>query len=209
MKTIIICILSLFCVLSHSQEMTMNRLFREMPDSLIPYLSQSNRLDLIDFIESGMESKVVNGFDETVRLDKLTSDYMRLELSQSSVIEMKLLPYTNVESEDSIRQVVCMLMSFGADTRESSLNFYTTDWKRLSSEDMMQPAVSEWSAIPVMSDSDDDRIMQPCFLYMHLNPDSDTLEIDFMISLLSEEDKAIVLSVKKLKSLKWNGKTFK
>ena len=36
------------------RQITIKEVFKAMPDSLIPYLSQNNRLDFIDFMESNM-----------------------------------------------------------------------------------------------------------------------------------------------------------
>ena len=45
-------ILALLVGQASAQEPTMRDVFRQMPDSLMPYLTQNDRLDFIDFIES-------------------------------------------------------------------------------------------------------------------------------------------------------------
>ena len=37
-----------------AQELKMRDVFKQMPDSLLPYLTQNNRLDFIDFMDSNM-----------------------------------------------------------------------------------------------------------------------------------------------------------
>ena len=41
---------------------TMRDVFRQMPDSIVPYLTENNRLDFIDFIDSNMKAEVTNAF---------------------------------------------------------------------------------------------------------------------------------------------------
>lgn len=102
--------------------------FASMPDSLIPYMSKNNRLDMIDFKESNMEAKVNNQFDKESSLEVLTQDFLRLHASEALTIEMKLLP----AEEDSA--VVCVVNTWGTvnDVCESSIKLYDRSWNQLT-----------------------------------------------------------------------------
>ncbi len=209
MRIIIIYVLTLFCMPLSAQNQTMGNLFRQMPDSLMPYLSQGNRLDLIDFVESGMESKVTNSFDENVRLTRLTPDYLMLELSPSSSLEMKLLPCEGDAFGDTVRSVICVVTTVGAETKESTVSFYTLGWKQLPSDGMIEPCLSQIISGLQSEDSDTRRILAPCFLSASLVPEDVTLEVTVSSSLFSLEEKDKKTPLKLQKTLKWNGKTFK
>ena len=43
-----------------AQDLKMRDVFKQIPDSLVPYLSQNNRLDFIDFLDSNMKAEVRN-----------------------------------------------------------------------------------------------------------------------------------------------------
>ena len=43
-----------------TEEPTMAALFKAMPDSLMPYLTKNNRLDMIDFMEANMKAEITN-----------------------------------------------------------------------------------------------------------------------------------------------------
>ena len=45
-----------------AQHLTIRDVFKSMPDSLMPYLSNNNRLDFIDFMDSNMKAEVKNQF---------------------------------------------------------------------------------------------------------------------------------------------------
>ena len=39
-----------------AQDLMIRDVFKQMPDSLMPYLSQNNRLDFIDFLDANMKA---------------------------------------------------------------------------------------------------------------------------------------------------------
>ena len=63
-----------------------------MPDSVMPLLTRNNRLDFIDFVDSGMEAVVTNRLDGKSRMTMLSEDFASIEYTKSSVVAMKLLP---------------------------------------------------------------------------------------------------------------------
>ena len=67
-----------------------------------------------------------NRFGNTSEMLKLTDDYLFVRLTSASTLEMKLLPVN-----DSTK-VVCVVHTYSAPVADSSISFYTTDWKRLS-----------------------------------------------------------------------------
>ena len=76
----------------HAQQttLTIDSLFAEMPDSVLPYLSRNNRLDLIDFSKASMKAVVTNSFDEDCEMEQLADNYLRIRLNGCSIVEMKL-----------------------------------------------------------------------------------------------------------------------
>ena len=112
----------LFCVLSVSGQ-DMKTIFVAMPDSLTPLLTKVNKEDCIDFLASNMKAEVKNRFDKSAEMKVLTEDYLQLQMTESSTMEMKLLPLN-----DSVK-VVCMVKTVCASACDSEIHFYTTDWK--------------------------------------------------------------------------------
>ena len=81
----------LLCVFSlHAQDM--KTLFIAMPDSIAPLLTKVNREDCVDFLASNMKAEVKNRFGKVSELKKLTDDYLFLQTTGSSCMELKLLP---------------------------------------------------------------------------------------------------------------------
>lgn len=122
----------LFCVLSVFGQ-DMKTVFVAMPDSLTPLLTKVNKEDCIDFLASNMKAEVKNRFDKPAEMKVLTEDYMQLQMTENSTLEMKLLPLN-----DSVK-VVCMVKTVCVSACDSEIHFYTSDWKeKLSSADFLQ-----------------------------------------------------------------------
>ena len=113
-------------------------LFVNIPDSLTPLLTKVNREDCIDFLESKMKAQVENRFGKKSEMTELGTDYVRMQMSPQTSWQMKVLALSDTT------KVVCLVSTAFAPACDSSLRFYTTDWKPL--------ADSQFISLPVMSD---------------------------------------------------------
>lgn len=195
----------------YAQGITMREVFTQMPDSMLPYLSRNNKLDLIDFIDSGMTAEVTNEFDDKTILEKLTDNYLYLKLSPASRIEMKLLPYAN--KTDSVNSVICALTSFGEEAVESSIKFYTPQWLPI---DIENPLHTRYSGLIERPDTMNQerfavlrRMISPLMLVATFSPEEDKVEIKVSTIMLSAEDKKSIYPLLRSKNLKWDGTSFK
>ena len=126
------CLLVFFVSVCSAQEQTLRDVFRQIPDSLMPSLSQNNRLDFIDFMDSNMKASVRNLLGGTSEMTALTDDSLSVRMSDALRIDMLLL--TLDEPVDTIRQVVVFAESFLTDSvyQETELKFYTPDWQLIT-----------------------------------------------------------------------------
>lgn len=131
--------LGLFSLTPLSAQQEAKTVFVNMPDSLSPLLTAVNRADFIDFLASKMKAKVENRFGGESEMTDLNKDYIRIQMSPQSTWQMKLLAIN-----DST-QVVCTVSTACAPVCDSSIQFYTTDWKELSASDFI-------TETPVMDD---------------------------------------------------------
>lgn len=93
-----------------------------MPDSILPLMTQNNRLDCIDFIENKMEAKVRNLFDEYVELVAMNDRYLKLRTSEKCELEVALMPRDTA-------MVICVANTCYGPAADTELHFYTLDWK--------------------------------------------------------------------------------
>ena len=131
MKKTLFVIGMLLCGLSlYAQDM--KTLFIAMPDSVAPLLTKVNREDCVDFLASNMKAEVKNRFGKVSELKRLTDDYLFLQTTGSSSMEMKLLPLN-----DSVK-VICVVNTVCGPACDSEVRFYNTDWQQLAKEDFIQ-----------------------------------------------------------------------
>ena len=119
----------LFCLLwaiGLSAQTTVRDLLKSMPDSIIPYLTENNRLDMVDFIESNMDAVVTNALGGKSQMLKLTDQYVSIQLSESSSIAMRLLDVPT--PVDSLPQILCLVHTYDSGIRESTVTFYSLAW---------------------------------------------------------------------------------
>ncbi len=129
MKKLFFLVCCLLAMTDGMAQLKIRDLLKVMPDTLAPYLTENNRLDLIDFCEAGMNSEVSNSLGGKTSLNLLTDDHALLTLTASSQLDLRLLPFS--EEMDSTRQVICVVNSYGNDIRESVISFYDVQWKPL------------------------------------------------------------------------------
>ena len=131
-KYLVSCLLVFFVSVCSAQKQTLRDVFRQIPDSLMPSLSQNNRLDFIDFMDSNMKASVRNLLGGTSEMTALTDDSLSVRMSDALRIDMLLL--TLDEPVDTIRQVVVFAESFLTDSvyQETELKFYTPDWQLIT-----------------------------------------------------------------------------
>lgn len=210
MRYVVLLPLLLLSLLSKAQTATMQEVFKSMPDSLTPYLSANNRLDFIDFIESGMEAKVTNALGGRSVMTDLNERYLRIQLNEASVVQMRLLPVST--PVDGMSQVVCVVQTYGTSGKESSVSFYSCSWKPLS-----------WSIAGIAADNlltrpasmTEERfnevkaILMPYLICASLSADDDSITFSLSDAQIPTDDQADVDAVRLSKTLKWNGQTFK
>ena len=117
---------------------TMREVWIDMPDSITMYLTKSMRTELADYVDMKVSAATKNAIGDTVRIDTLTSDYIAITLSESSKLEMKLLPKDG-------SNIICMVRTYYGTAAESIISFWQLDWQQLP--DISMPALENRSNI--------------------------------------------------------------
>ena len=100
--------------------LTVAELFISMPDSVLPYISQQQRKEIVELKK--MEPDSIASYNTPlgeVRMTRMTDEILTLQLSEHNVMELGIL------SPDTIM----LIKTYGAPTQESTCYTYTTDWK--------------------------------------------------------------------------------
>lgn len=160
-KMIITFLLACACSVGISAQQAKNY-FINMPDSLMPLLTTVNRADCIDFLGSKMKAEVSNRFGSKSEMTDLSSDYIRMKMSDRSSWQMKLL------ATGDTTKVICTISTACAPVCDSAIRFYTTKWQELPVSDFLDlPSIKNFISVPDTADySVQDAVRQVDLLLM-------------------------------------------
>ncbi len=127
MKKVALFIVVVFAVLPVvAQKATMAEVFKAMPDSLMPYLSTNNRLDMIDFMEAKMKAGVTNLLDGTSEMIALSDDSLSIVMNERLRVDMCLIFH------DSLVVELTKTYSISEHQVEKVVQYFSTTWCPLS-----------------------------------------------------------------------------
>lgn len=173
MRKIFLLLLS-FCVMSVVAQ-DMKSVFIATPDSIVPLLTKVNKEDCVDFLANNMKAVVKNRFGKVAELKELTTDYLFMQTTANSSIEMKLLPLN-----DSVK-VICMIKTVCASACDSEMHFYDVAWNKLETSLFFQKPSAELFYI-----SADTMSMEYAMVRKMAN-------MDLMKATLSKEDTSLIV----------------
>lgn len=131
-------------------QLKMRDVFLQMPDSLLPYLTENNRLDFLDFMDSNMKAEVRNELGGKSEMLSLSDESLTIQVSPAMRMSMRLFPVS--EAVDSCQQVVCVITTYGTDAPESRVEGYSLVWnpvdvsKHLSIPN--EPYIADFMEVP-------------------------------------------------------------
>ena len=210
-KTLFLMIILLSALVVKAQTTTIKEVFKVMPDSLMPYLSQNNKLDFIDFMESNMEAKVTNSLNGTSRMDQMNDQFLSLTLNEASKVQMRLLPVS--ELVDSMRQIICVVRTLGTKGQESTVSFYSCSWRPLEQSIKGLVGVDDVLALPESMSMERfqelKNMLLPYMFWAELSEADDTLTMGISDPDITLDDMEDMNAIKRLIVLKWSDGRYK
>lgn len=184
---------------------TMREVWIDMPDSITMYLTKSMRTELADYVDMKVSAATKNAIGDTVRIDTLTSDYIAITLSESSKLEMKLLPRDG-------SNIICMVRTYYGTAAESIISFWQLDWQQLP--DISMPAlenielIKKPDSLSVTEFNKIKAMISPKMIKMRLSPDDNSLFLSYSLPDVNKEDSELIKSILVQKKINWNGEIF-
>lgn len=198
MKKTLIIICFLTCWLCVSAQ-SLREVWVEMPDSILPYLSKSQRTELADYVEMKAEPAVLSTFGDSVRIECMTNNYLLVKANEVTRLEIKLLD----------NNTIALVQTWMAPAAESKLSFFNLQWQP-------KEVVVDYKANIVkpesMSDEDFEELktlMYPRLKEYRLSADNNSLSVSWNYPLLSKKDVKRVADLLKPQVLNWTGKDFR
>lgn len=175
-----------------------------MPDSLLPYLSSSQRTELTDLAGMGVKPEVQNKLHDKTAIDTLTATYMRVRLSDAATLEMKMLP----AGADSL---LCMVTTVSGPEKESDISFYDTSWQKTTVSITLPAVTARPDTMSVERYDSLLRLLEPQMTWCRLSPADNTLTVAQSAPLVNKSDRLKLNAIMKERTLAWDEslKTFK
>lgn len=177
--------------------------FIEMPDTLMLLLTQNDRRDCIDFMEAGMRAVVTNRLGGKSELKKLTDDFLSVNMSKSSVMQIKLLPYADRDT------VICVVNTVCAEACNSVISFYNKNWEKMDEIILFEkPKISDFF-IPADTVQRYADMADIYLVRLDLQSESDSLRAEYtMPGYMTKDDSLKIAPMLQPLWYKWNGKGF-
>ena len=198
MKKILIIICFLTCWVGVSAQ-SLREVWIEMPDSILPYLSKSQRTELADYVEMKAEPVVLNVFGDSVRIERMTNNYLLVKASEVTLLEIKLLD----------NNTLALVQTWKAPAAESKLSLFDLQWQP-------KEAVVEYNENIVKPDTMTDEefndlksLMYPRLKEYRLSPENNSLSVSWNYPLLSKKELKRMVDLLKPQVLNWTGRDFR
>ncbi len=198
MKKTLIIICFLTCWLCVSAQ-SLREVWIEMPDSILPYLSKSQRTELADYVEMKAEPVVLNVFGDSVRIERMTNNYLLVKASEVTLLEIKLLD----------NNTLALVQTWKAPAAESKLSLFDLQWQP-------KEAVVEYNENIVKPDTMTDEefndlksLMYPRLKEYRLSPENNSLSVSWNYPLLSKKELKRMVDLLKPQVLNWTGRDFR
>ncbi|MDR0995134.1 MAG: DUF3256 family protein [Tannerella sp.] len=187
----------------------MKDLFVAMPDSCAPQLESAWRKDLVDLFLSGKTARLQNTMNGYTSLSALTDDYLCLQLTGRSRIELKRLPLVNHT------YIICMVTTVYGPAPDSRVQFFTTGWQPLDGGRLLPRLPKDWylkQPVDTASSAYQEaraRLDMDLVRY-DLSPDKQTLTATYTTPLYlnADEQKEIAPALAAPKVYTWNKSAF-
>lgn len=118
----------------HAQVDSLNirNMFKQMPDSLMPYLTNNNRLDMMDFMDAKMKAAVNNLLGGESEMVFLSDDSICIKLSSAMTLELKMQRENN-------ENIILMKRTYQIVERQKEMliNKFSSSWRPISEVSVM------------------------------------------------------------------------
>ena len=202
-KKIITFILSVVMVSANAQ--TVGDMFMSMPDSLFPYLTQEQRVELVKLkqVDTSTSAVLRSVFNCTVSLDSLEAACMTVNIDSTMTIEMARLATVSGDS------LYCLLQTVSAPERETVASIYNKVWEKVSDVDWTD--VSLLNRPDTMSDKEfANRTSLIEFRMVEARlENADTIVLKLNVPMLSSEDKRLLRDILVQRRMRWDGEKYR
>ena len=198
MKKTLIIICFLTCWLCVSAQ-SLREVWIEMPDSVLPYLSKSQRTELVDYVDMKADPAVLNAFGDSVRIERMTNNYLLVKASKVTRLEIKLLD----------NNTLALVQTWKAPVAESKLSLFNLQWQPKEAVVVYNENIVKPDSMSEEEFADLKSLMYPRMREYRLSAENNSLSVSWNYPLLSKKDAKRVADLLKMQVVNWTGKDFR
>ena len=198
MKKTLIIICFLTCWLCVSAQ-SLRQVWIEMPDSVLPYLSKSQRTELVDYVDMKADPAVLNAFGDSVRIERMSNNYLLVKASKVTRLEIKLLDNNNL----------ALVQTWKAPVAESKLSLFNLQWQPKEAVVVYNENIVKPDSMSEEEFADLKSLMYPRMREYRLSAENNSLSVSWNYPLLSKKDAKRVADLLKMQVVNWTGKDFR
>ena len=198
MKKTLIIICFLTCWLCVSAQ-SLREVWIEMPDSVLPYLSKSQRTELVDYVDMKADPAVLNVFGDSVRIERMTNNYLLVKASKVTRLEIKLLD----------NNTLALVQTWKAPVAESKLSLFNLQWQPKEAVVVYNENIVKSDSMSEEEFADLKSLMYPRMREYRLSAENNSLSVSWNYPLLSKKDAKRVADLLKMQVVNWTGKDFR
>lgn len=154
MKHITLILIGLLFFSFKAESQNIREIFKAMPAEITPLLTANDKADFIDFMDSDMEAKIKNVLDGTSRMTALSSNYLYVQMTKNSSLQMKLLPYKDT-------YLIALIKTVYGPAGDSKLHIYDSKWERFDGSFLFQkPTLNDFFKLDsFLADKSDSKLI--------------------------------------------------
>ena len=211
-KTLSIMVLALG--MGHGMAQTSIReALKTMPQELLPYISDDQRKEIDEFTAKQDTVTIKNSLNGTTIVCIADSSFAQIDLNETACMQVRLLPVN-----DST-QIICMAKTVKTPIADSSIRFYSSDWKPIDSEFNLPVNADADSMLAEFTQRPDTmtaaryeellKYLEPVIVYADIAKENATITLNLSIPFGSKETIDDIRAITRQKTFKWNGSHFK
>lgn len=201
--TIIIFIVAALPLTGSAADPAVVEAFKSAPAQIIPLLTKSTRLDMIDYYNNNLETPSENLMNGKSRITEINDRSIMIELTSASTLQIISLPAAN-------KEYIALISTIDTPAPDSKMTIYTDDWKQIVTDKLFRtPEVKDWLTPEGKKHADEVDMVIP-FMLVSYNFDGRNLTLhnntqSFLAREVWDDIKPYMLDSI---SYTWNGKKF-
>lgn len=191
--------------LTSMAELTAADAFTSAPQNIFPLLDRNTRLDMVDYVKSGLSTPSQNSLQGRSAITELTPQALTVKMSDSSAAQIAVL-------QGAKGEVIALISTVATPGLDSTIRFYDSSWKPLDGSSFFsKPGWNEWLTADGRENRDEVTMQVPFMLASYrIDPASSQLVLTNNLSRFLDKDVYSMIESYLRPSLtySWNGKKF-